>query len=88
MTDTSDLAPVYTAAATRLRCLTHTGEPLHPEVLLALAQHHTAHPALSHLHHLHHPRHERGQSHPVGRTDVCRHCMHSPFTNIGQENPS
>ncbi|MET9713735.1 hypothetical protein [Nocardiopsis alba] len=31
---------------------------------------------------------EHGQSHPVGRTDVCRHCMHSPFTNTGQENPS
>ncbi|MET9713736.1 hypothetical protein [Nocardiopsis alba] len=40
MTDTSDLAPVYTAAATRLRCLAHTGEPLHPKILLALAQHH------------------------------------------------
>lgn len=29
---------------------------------------------------------EHGQSHPVGRTDVCSHCMHSPFTNIGQES--
>lgn len=40
MTAPSDLAPVYTAAATRLRDLAHTGEPLHPKVLLALAQHH------------------------------------------------
>lgn len=31
---------------------------------------------------------EQGQSHPVGRTDVCTNCMHSPFTDTGQENPS
>lgn len=40
MTPTSDLTPVYATAATRLRRLARTGEPLHPKALLALARHH------------------------------------------------